>query len=197
MNDKHAPHRSSRIIPHPLLSVSEIGHDPCIRIPFGNTLDDEFDECVGVACCVGGAVRRQGARDDFCQGWGIKVVESGLHLRRIQPWSRITEEQSTHTHILEPETQCNDHGQEDPEAGPGEPSGPEGRVWWFDVCAGNDPASARRSVDDHLRRGGDAGWRERQYEAIARCMDCSSPSPPLHPGRTRTKSRQKSGSITV
>jgi hypothetical protein len=74
---------------------------------------------------------------------------------------------STHTHIFEPETQCNDHGQEDPEAGQGEPSGPEGRVWWFDVCAGNDPASARRSVDDHFRREGDAN------EDLARMIELS------------------------
>jgi hypothetical protein len=156
MNNKHTPHRSSRIIPHPLLPIPEVSLDPRIRITFGDTLDDEFDEGVGVACCVGGAVRCQGVRDDFCQCWGIKVVESGLHLRRVQPRNRDTGERSTHTHILKPETQCDNHGQEDPEAGQGEPSGPEGRVRWFDVCAGNDPASACRSVDDHFAREGDA-----------------------------------------
>lgn len=52
MNNKHAPHRTPGIIPHPLLTVPEIRLDPRIRIPLRNTLNHILHQCGSVARVV-------------------------------------------------------------------------------------------------------------------------------------------------
>lgn len=64
MNDKHATHRSSRIIPHPLLAIPEIRLDPRVRIPLRNTLNNILHQCRGITRVVRGVVDRQRGGDN-------------------------------------------------------------------------------------------------------------------------------------
>lgn len=78
MNDKHAPHRASSVIPHPLFTVSEIRLDPRIRVTLRNALNDIRYKGRGIARVVRRIVGRERGCDDLCQRRRIKVVEFGL-----------------------------------------------------------------------------------------------------------------------
>ena len=78
MDNEHAAHRATCIIPHPLISIQKIRFNSRIRIPLGNTIDNISNEGRRVARSIGGVVLRERGRNNFGQDWRIEVVEAGL-----------------------------------------------------------------------------------------------------------------------
>lgn len=146
MNNKHTPHRSPRIIPHPLIPIPKIRPDPRIRVRVGDPCNHVFYQGIRIRCRVLQFMMLERGGDDFCEFCGLKVVKPGLRgtekrgtLTLGPPSSFIPSSRNrtpnTHTNAIQPQTNRHDKGQQDAKARQGPPSSGMVRVMGFPVSA--------------------------------------------------------------